>query len=61
MKLVVEGSLVKMIPETDHEDANLNALWQILVRCDADSKVLCPVGQYVPGQGDTAAFAVQDQ
>ena len=61
MQIAVEGSQIKLIPETDHEKENLNALWQLLIRCDADSKVLCPVGEYLPQRDEAACFVVQDQ
>jgi len=61
MKIGVESSQVKFVPETEQEKQDLNALWQIVIRCDTDSKVLCPVGSYVPDQDETASFVVQDQ
>lgn len=61
MKIAVEGSQVKLIPETDHERDNLDVLWKLLIRCDKDSKVLCPVGQYLPQQDEAASFIIQDQ
>ncbi len=62
MKLLIEGpARVKMVPETEHEKQGLDALWKLLIRCDKDSKVLCPIGQYVLGQHEEADFAVQDQ
>ena len=50
-----------MIPETDHEKENLDSLWKLIVRCDQDSKVLCPIGAYVPTEHNGANFAIQDQ
>ena len=61
MKIALEGSQVKMIPETDHEKENLDALWKLVIRCDEDSKVLCPVGQYLPNEDEAACFIIQDQ
>lgn len=62
MKISIEGpSTVKLIPETDHEGENLEALWQVLIRCDEDSKVLCPIGSYVAGKDEGANFTIQDQ
>ena len=52
---------VKMIPENEHEQKSLDALWKLVVRCDAQSKVLCPIGAYVPGTDDGAGFVVQNQ
>ncbi len=50
-----------MIPETKHEKETLDALWKALIRCDADSKVLCPIGSYIPAQDEGASFVIQDQ
>ena len=62
MKISIESKTrIKMIPETKHEKENLDSLWKILIRCEADSKVLCPIGSYIPSQDDGANFAIQDQ
>jgi hypothetical protein len=62
MKISIESpSRIKMIPETEHEKENLDALWQLIVRCDQDSKVLCPIGAYIPSKHDGATFVIQDQ
>ena len=50
-----------MVPESEHEKAALDALWKLVIRCDTDSKVLCPIGAYIPSQDDGASFAIQDQ
>jgi len=50
-----------MIPETKHEKENLESLWKILIRCETDSKVLCPIGSYTALQDDGANFVIQDQ
>lgn len=62
MKISIESpTRVKMTPETDHEKESLEALWKIIIRCDADSKVLCPIGSYTALEDDGANFAIQDQ
>lgn len=62
MKISIEGpTRIKMIPETEHEKENLEALWKTIVRCDQDSKVLCPIGAYIPSEHDGASFVIQDQ
>ena len=62
MKISIESSsLIKMIPETEHEKESLDALWKLVIRCDQDSKVLCPVGAYTTLSDDGASFAIQDQ
>ena len=50
-----------MIPESEHERDSLEELWKIIIRCDADSKVLCPIGAYVASNDDGASFVIQDQ
>ncbi len=62
MKISIESpTRVKMIPETEHEKESLDALWKTVIRCDEDSKVLCPIGAYLPATDDGASFAIQDQ
>ncbi|MHC4167906.1 MAG: hypothetical protein ACYSWQ_13180 [Planctomycetota bacterium] len=62
MKISIESpTRVKMIPESDHEKESLDALWKTIIRCDEDSKVLCPIGAYLPATDDGASFAIQDQ
>ena len=61
MKISIEGpETIKLYPESEHERENLDALWQIIIRCDRDSKVLCPVGEYVPSRHESAQFVIQD-
>ena len=62
MKISIDGpAVVKMVPETQHEKENLEALWKIIIRCDADSKVLLPIGSYVAHKDEGASFSIQDQ
>ena len=62
MKISIESpSRIKMIPENEHEKENLQALWNLIIRCDEDSKVLCPIGAYVSSTDDGASFVIQDQ
>ncbi len=62
MKILTESETrIKMIPETDHEKESLDALWKLIIRCDKDSKVLCPIGSYIPLKNDGASFFIQDQ
>ena len=62
MKISIESpKRIKMIPENDHEKEALDALWKTIVRCDEDSKVLCPIGAYIPSTDDGASFAIQNQ
>ena len=62
MKISIESpTRIKMIPEADHEKDALDALWKLVIRCDQDSKVLCPIGEYIPSLEDGASFMIQDQ
>ena len=62
MRISIESKTrIKMIPETKHEKENLESLWKILIRCEADSKVLCPIGSHIASQDDGANFVIQDQ
>jgi len=62
MKISIESpTRIKMIPESDHEKESLDSLWKTIVRCDQDSKVLCPIGAYIPATDDGASFVIQDQ
>jgi len=61
VKISIESATrIKMIPESEHEKENLEALWKLVIRCDEDSKVLCPIGAYVPSEDDGASFVIQD-
>jgi len=62
MKISIESDTrIKIIPESDHEKESLDALWKLVIRCDTDSKVLCPIGSYIPSTDDGANFIIQDQ
>jgi len=62
MKISIESpQRITMTPETDQEKADLEALWNAVLRCDEDSKVLCPIGSYVASESEAASFAIQDQ
>ena len=62
MKISIESpTRIKMIPEAEHEKDSLDALWKLIIRCDEDSKVLCPIGAYIPLEDDGASFIIQDQ
>lgn len=62
MKISIESpTRIKMIPEAEHEKESLDALWKLVIRCDKDSKVLCPIGAYIPSTDEGANFVIQDQ
>jgi hypothetical protein len=59
MKIELEGKLVKLIPETDQEKAEVNQLWTILIDCAQYSRKLVPVGEYLPGMKEVAVFHIE--
>ena len=59
MKIELEGTLIKMIPENDREKNELNQLWVILIDCVKENKKLVPVGQYLPGIKEIATFNIE--
>ena len=62
MKISIESQTrIKLIPESDDEKKALDVLWKTIIRCDTDSKVLCPIGEYIPSKDDGASFVIQDQ
>ncbi len=62
MKISMESDTrIKIIPESEHEKESLDALWKLVIRCDKDSKELCPIGAYIPSTDDGANFVIQDQ
>jgi hypothetical protein len=62
MRISIESeSRIKLIPESEHEKESVDALWKLVIRCDKDSKVLCPIGSYLPTIDDGANFVIQDQ
>ncbi len=59
MKIELEGSLLKMVPENDRERTELNQLWTIIIGCASDGKKLVPVGEYIPGVKEVAVFNIE--
>jgi len=59
MKIELEGSLLKMTPETDREKTELNQLWTIVIGCVSEGKKLVPVGEYIPGVKEVAVFNIE--
>jgi hypothetical protein len=59
MKIELEGTLLKMTPETAREKEELNQLWTIIIDCVKDNKKLVPVGQYIPGMKEVATFNIE--
>ena len=59
MKIELEGTLIRMIPENDREKNQLNQLWTIIIGCVEEGKKLVPVGQYIPGIKEVAVFNIE--
>jgi len=59
MKIELEGTLIKMMPENEREKTELNQLWTIVIGCANENKKLVPVGEYLPGIKETAVFNIE--
>ncbi len=59
MKIELEGTLLRMTPESDREKTELNQLWTVIIGCINDGKKLVPVGEYIPGVKETAVFNIE--
>ncbi|MDH4164284.1 MAG: hypothetical protein OEW15_16595 [Nitrospirota bacterium] len=59
MKIELEGSLLKFIPENAREKDELNQLWNIVIDCVKENRKLVPVGQYIPGMKEVATFNIE--
>ena len=59
MEIELEGTLLRLKPETRKEEEQLNQLWTIIIGCVNEGKKLVPVGQYIPGQSESANFNIE--
>lgn len=59
MRIELEGTLIRMIPENDREREELNQLWTIIIGCVNEGKKLVPVGEYIPGIKETVTFHIE--
>ncbi len=59
MRIELEGTLLKFMPENDREKEELNQLWTIVIGCVNEGKKLVPVGQYIPGIKEVAVFNIE--
>jgi hypothetical protein len=59
MKIELEDTLIRMIPENDREKTELNQLWTIIIGCVEEGKRLVPVGEYIPGMKEVATFNIE--
>jgi hypothetical protein len=61
MKIELDGTLLKMIPENDREKKELNQLWTVMIDCVNQNRKLVPVGEYIPGMREIAVFNIEQQ
>jgi len=59
MKIELDGTLIRMTPETEREKEELNQLWSIIIGCVEEGKRLVPVGEYIPGIKEVATFNIE--
>ena len=59
MKVDIERKLVRFIPETPLEEAELSTLWRRIISCAGISKKLAPVGEFIAGKGGCASFHIE--
>ncbi|MEJ2182494.1 MAG: hypothetical protein P8Y66_03115 [Nitrospirota bacterium] len=59
MKIELEGTLIRMTPESEREKAELNQLWTVIIGCVSEGKKLVPVGEYIPGIKEVAVFNLE--
>jgi hypothetical protein len=60
MKIELEGTLVRMTPESAKEKEEINQLWRILIDCVNKTRKLVPVGEYLPGMKEVAVFNIEE-
>ena len=60
MKIELEGTLVRITPETKQEKTEMNDLWRILIDCVNKTRKLAPVGEYLPGIKEVAVFNIEE-
>jgi len=59
MRIELDGTLLRMIPESDREKPELNQLWTVIIGCVEEGKRLVPVGEYLPGIKEVAVFNIE--
>ncbi len=59
MRIELDGTLLKMIPENEREKTELNQLWTIIIDCVRENRKLVPVGEYIPGRKEVAVFNIE--
>jgi len=59
MRIELEGTLLKFIPENEREKTELNQLWTAIIDCVRENRKLVPVGEYIPGIKEIAVFNIE--
>jgi hypothetical protein len=59
VKIELQGTLIRMTPESPDERDELNQLWNIIIGCVQEGKKLVPVGEYIPGIKEVATFNIE--
>ena len=59
MKIRIDKDIVEFIPEHAAEKTELEALWIKMGNCLGDTKLLQPIGTYVPSEDKTAVFHIE--
>jgi len=59
MKLVLDKNVVDFVPETPAETAAMEVLWRKIIDCAGTSKVLAPIGEYVPTKKNQLSFVIE--
>ena len=60
MRIELDGTLVRITPETEQEKKEMNGLWRILIDCVNKTRKLAPVGEYIPGIKEVAVFNIEE-
>jgi len=59
MKITIDKDLVELIPESDSEKTDLEALWRLTVDCAGFNKKIVPVGEYILQKNTCARFVIE--
>lgn len=59
MKIRMDKNVVDLLPETAEETASMEILWRKIIDCAGDSKVLAPIGEYVPSKKNQLSFVIE--
>ena len=59
MKIRIDKDIVTFTPEHAAEAAELEALWIKMGNCVGGTKMLSPIGVYIPSENNTATFHIE--